>query len=96
MWNRTPFQPQSLDVNSDRIANQLQDFGAGFSHSDTSGQIRNIGPKRRWPLFHHDHEFHAYPCLFNPACLSTLFNVPGGISTLGFPATVTVPALDGW
>jgi len=28
---------------------------------------------------------------FRPDCFNALFNVPGGMSTLGFPATVTVP-----
>jgi hypothetical protein len=28
--------------------------------------------------------------------LRMLFNVPGGTSTLGFPATVTFPGLDAW
>ena len=31
------------------------------------------------------------PYFFQPACLKTLFNVPGGRSSLGFPATVTRP-----
>jgi len=34
-----------------------------------------------------------YSYFFNPACFKALFNVPGGISTLDFPATVTVPFL---
>jgi hypothetical protein len=33
--------------------------------------------------------------VFKPACFSTLFSVPGGTSTLSFPATVTVPRFDG-
>jgi hypothetical protein len=36
---------------------------------------------------------HSYG--FSPACLSTLFKVPGGTSMLSFPDTVTVPALVG-
>jgi len=32
----------------------------------------------------------------SPACFRTLISVPGGTSTLGFPATVTVPDLMGW
>ena|SRR3989338_560167 len=31
---------------------------------------------------------------YNTVQLSALFNVPGGTSTLGFPATVTVPGFD--
>jgi hypothetical protein len=30
-----------------------------------------------------------------PACFSALLSVPGGTSTLGFPATVTVPGFVG-
>jgi hypothetical protein len=32
---------------------------------------------------------------FSPACLSTLFRVPGARSSLGFPGTVTLPGLVG-
>src|ERR1700730_14581169 len=46
-------------------------------------------PTGRRPLV--DHEiFH-----FSPACLRILFNVPGGMSTDGWPATVTVAGFNG-
>jgi hypothetical protein len=31
-----------------------------------------------------------------PACFRVLIKVPVGTSVLGFPATVTVPGLNGW
>ena len=35
-----------------------------------------------------------YSGFLSPACFMALFNVPGGTSMLGFPATVTVPGFD--
>ena len=39
--------------------------------------------------------FAMYSCYLRSACFSILFNVPGGTSTLGFPAIVTVPGIRG-
>src|SRR5437667_3564068 len=48
-------------------------------------------------LAHHHVTHHRHPhfSFLRPACLSMAFNVPGGTSRLGLPATVTVPGLLG-
>jgi hypothetical protein len=38
---------------------------------------------------------HGLAHFLSPACFSALLRVPGGMSTLGFPATVTVPGFVG-
>src|SRR5262249_61017757 len=52
-------------------------------------------PTRFTVLDHHHipHHRHLYFSLLRPACFSMAFKVPGGISRLGLPATVTVPGL---
>ena len=56
-------------------------------------QVRMKGSHRQ---FHHSTKpgtvtVAGKPHFLSPACFSALLSVPGGMSTLGFPATVTVP-----
>src|SRR2546422_3010020 len=44
---------------------------------------------------HVAHHRHPHFSFLRPACFSMAFNVPGGTSRLGLPATVTVPGLLG-
>ncbi len=66
-----------------------------FSNGNTAWKVRDVSPPTRLAFFDDKHVSHNYSYLFNPACLRTLFNVPIGISTLSFPAIVTVPGLTG-
>ena len=82
---------QAVNVEFNRFADELKYLIARFARGDASGQVRNIGTERGRPLFDDDEVLHGLPHFLSPACFSALFKVPGGMSTLGFPATVTVP-----
>ncbi len=56
--------------------------------SYTTRQIRRKCRIASFSFLNYDQIFH-----FSPACLSTLFNVPGASSSLCFPANVTSPFL---
>ena len=63
---------------------------------NTARKIRNVRPIGTWALFDNNKVTHTLHLSFlSPACLIALFNVPGGMSTFGFPATVTVPFFVG-
>ena len=59
------------------------------------GKVGNVGAKA-FLTFLDDYEvLHRWSSFFRPACLSTLFKVPGVTSEPVFPDTVTVPRLTG-
>jgi len=59
-------------------------------------KIRNIRSIGTRALFDDDKISHTlHRSFLIPPCLNALFNVPGGISTFGFPATVTDPFFVG-
>ncbi len=79
------------------VANECNNIFLRFSRSYATREIRNvsaIGGKSFFNNYEVSHRNHSG--FFRPACFSALFSVPGGISTLGFPDTVTVPVFDGW
>ena len=81
----------------DGLADERQGFVFRFSRGDASRQIWDVRAKGRGAFFDNYEVAHFIPSYFlSPACFSALLSVPGGISMLGFPATVTVPGLLGW
>ena len=90
------FPPEALDVELDGLTDEPQRFIPCLSGCDTAGKIRDIGSERRGALFDHNEVTHLeLSYLFRPACFSTLLSVPGGTSTPGLPATVTIPGFVG-
>ena len=63
-----------------------------FANRDASRKIRHIGAERCRAFFDDCNVVH----FFKPACFKILLSVPGGTSTLSFPAIVTVPGLVAW
>ena len=81
----------------DSFTDEHQGFIFGLSRRDAAWEIRNVRTKRRGSFFDDYEVAHFISSYFlSPACFSALLSVPGGISMLGFPATVTVPGLLGW
>ena len=90
------FLLEALDVELDGLTDELQRFIPCLAGCDTAGKIGNVGSKRFGALFDHNEVPHlTLSYLFKPACFSTLLSVPGGTSTPGLPATVTIPGFIG-
>src|SRR5689334_6325760 len=82
---------QAFNMEFNCLADQLSYFlqrGRGYSQP---GKIGDVGAPTCRRFFVNSEIFH-----FEPACYKILFNVPGGMSTDGWPAAVTVPGLTGW
>jgi len=76
----------------DSLMNQGQNFFTRIARSDTAGKVGNVGSKRRGAFFDYNQIAHfGHSDFLRPACFRALFRVPGGTSTLSFPANVTVP-----
>jgi len=79
------------------FCNEFECFSLGFRSGNASWEVRHIGADTCSALLKDDGVSHVeIPHSVRPACLRAFFSVPGGMSTLGFPATVTVPGLVGW
>ncbi len=78
----------------DGFLDELHDFIAAFRDCGATRQIGDVSAPARVTLFNNDHVFH-WRTYLSPACFRMLSSVPGGMSTLGFPDTVTVPGLLG-
>src|SRR5258706_3417377 len=88
--NRVAVLAHAFKVELHRLADEflhLVQRCAGYSQA---GKIRRVSTPSGRRLLVDDEIFH-----FRPACLTILFNVPGGMSTDGWPATVTVPGFNG-
>lgn len=90
-----PVFAKTFDVKLDRFTNELQHFFARFGRSDAAWKIRHVSSEGALAFLDYDHVLHGLPHFLSPACLRALLKVPGGISTLGLPATVTVPGFVG-
>ncbi len=78
------------------LPNKRKNLFLRFPGGDATGKVWNVGSVGGWAFLNNYEVSHGnHSCFFRPACLSTLFKVPGGMSTLGFPDTVTVPAFVG-
>jgi hypothetical protein len=80
----------ALEVELHRFANKLLYFIQCCTGDSKPRKIRRVRPPTCGRLLVDNQIFH-----FSPACLRILFNVPGGKSTDGCPATVTVPGFAG-
>jgi len=81
----------------DSLANERKDFSLRLTRGNAPGKIGNVCPIGGGAFFNDNQVAHlSYSYFFSPACFNALFKVPGGMSTLGFPATVTVPLLILW
>ncbi len=67
----------------------------GLARCDAPRKVRHISAIAAWSLFNHNHVTHKLTPYSSPACFNALLSVPGGTSTLGLPATVTVPGFEG-
>ncbi len=94
-WNRKPLLLEPLKVELDGFLNKLKNLCLGFARRDAARKIRYIRPVAARTLLQYDHITHTNYSFLRPACFSALLSVPGGTSTLGFPATVTVPGFVG-
>jgi hypothetical protein len=79
---------KALNVEFDCFPNEPHYFLAARTCGDTTGQIRNVGAPASFASFNDDRVTHRQTHFLRPACFRILFNVPGGISTFGLPATV--------
>jgi hypothetical protein len=83
-----------FDMHFNGFMNERRYFLSSVSGRNAARQVGNVSAEAVWPLFYDDKILHKWPHSFNPACFRMLFKVPGGTSTLGLPATVTVPVLE--
>jgi hypothetical protein len=83
-----------FDVKFDGFLNQDSDLFSGIGGRNATRQVGYVCTKAARSLFDDNQVLHIRPHFFKPACFRMLLKVPGGTSTLGLPATVTVPALD--
>ena len=95
LWNGMTVFAQAFNVKFDGLTNELEYLITRFAGGNTPGQVGYIGTERGRALLDDDKVLHGLPHFLSPACFSALFKVPGGMSTLGFPATVTVPGFVG-
>ena len=81
---------QTANVEFDCSLDSLFDHLLRLSHGKAAGKIRHIGAPAFRTLFkHHSVFFHVHS--LRPACSQMRFKVFGGTSSLGWPATVTLP-----
>jgi len=83
-----------FDMKLDGFLNQCRYFFPRIGGRDATRKIGHIRTKAAGALFDDYQVLHVRPHFFKPACFRMLLKVPGGTSTLGLPATVTVPGLD--
>ena len=82
--------PHAFQVKFYGLTSEFLHFFDCLSGNAETRQIRSVCAPTCVRFFVDDEVFH-----FSPACLRILFNVPGGMSTDGCPATVTVPGFVG-
>ena len=90
-----PVFAQALDVIADRLSDLPNGVFSGVSSGDTTGKVGNIGRVVLGRPFDNDGISHLFIHSFSPARFMTLAHVPGGKSSPGWPAMVTVPGLMG-
>ena len=88
-----PILAEAIDMKLNRLSNQLPNFLLGFSDSNAPWEVGDVCAEARVALFDDDGVLHGR--YLSPACFRMLLRVPGGMSRLGFPATVTVPDFVG-
>ncbi|OGA31479.1 MAG: hypothetical protein A3F75_14595 [Betaproteobacteria bacterium RIFCSPLOWO2_12_FULL_64_23] len=94
-WPALLLQIFEMELNG--FPNERKHLFLCFPGSDATRKVWNMCSVRGRAFFNDYEVSHKnHSCFFKPACFSALFNVPGGMSTLGFPDTVTVPGFVGW
>ena len=85
---------EAFNVENDGLMDKLEYFIAGLSNRHAAGKIGDVGAETVRTLLYNNHVTHRSTYL-KPACFRIALSVPDGMSTLGFPATVTRPGLSG-
>jgi len=93
LWNRITVLLQSLNVKSNRVLYERNDFIPGLRSGNAPRQIRDVSPESVLTLLNDNQVLHKR--YLSPACFKMLFSVPGGTSIPGIPETVTVPGFCG-
>jgi len=92
-----PLLLEAFEMEGNGLSNEHKHLLFRFPRGDAARKVRNMGSVGGRAFFNDDEVSHRdHSCFFRPACFSALLNVPGGISILGFPDTVTVPVFVGW
>src|SRR5581483_7437692 len=91
-WNWQAVFAQPLQMQRDRLGDQLLHLSGGFANSHAAGQIWHIGTVARWAFFDDNRVSHQSSS-GNCACFQMLFSVLIGTSTFIWPETVTRPRL---
>ena len=94
-WDGQPLLADALKMQLDRFMDELHHFISAACDSNAARQVGHICTEARRTLLNDDKILHWTPHFLRLACFKMLLNVPGGTSMLGFPATVTVPSLEG-
>src|ERR1700735_4950054 len=94
LWDRVAVLVQSLDVELDGLTDELANSGERLPRRDASGHVWDVGTVTSRPFFENHGECHVLS-LLSPACSRIPLRVHRGISTLGWPATVTFPVFLG-
>jgi len=75
---------EPLEMELDRLTDQAKDFLFGVRRGHTSRKVGHMGAIGGCAFLNDYQVSHDYSFgFFRPACFKALFNVPGGISTLG-------------
>ena len=83
---------ETSQVKLNRVAHSGFDLGLGRSSGNAAREIRRAGRQPGRCGLHDDQVALGH---FSPACLRTLFSVPGASSSLGFPASVSSRGFSG-
>lgn len=92
-WNLQTVLAHAFDMELDGFLDEAFHLCSCGSDRNTTGKIGYVCAETRRAALNDDKILHGKPHFFKPACFRMLASVPGGTSTLGLPATVTVPGL---
>lgn len=81
---------KAVQVERDRFPHLPLSLRTGAPCGDAAGNVRGVRRESCRCRLNHNQVSHR----FKPACLNTLFRVPGARSLPGLPATVTRPGFD--
>lgn len=96
LWDGFSVLAKALNMQFDRLANERNRFFVRLTNCHAPRKIRHIRAEGCIALLNNHDVFHGLAYFFfKPACFQMLASVPTGTSTLGLPATVTVPGFVG-
>ena len=93
-WNLMALRFEIFNMKLDGFLNHHGYLFPSISGRDAARKVGYVGTKAAGALFDDHQVLHVRPHFFKPACFRMLLKVPGGTSTLGLPAIVTVPAFN--